>query len=286
VVKSNSIDKGQSKSKDADGRSSSPAVSPRTQEEGPKSPSSFLPAKGERALSIGQTGSGKTTFNRWLLERLPDAPIIIYDTKHDPKFDQLPGNRVAHTIDDVESALDDLSVDYVILRPPPIVTASPATLDRILMYHEEHWRNVDAYIDELYHFHKSNYAGPGLNGLYTRGRARGITTIGSTQRPAWVSGFIFSETQLFYVFDLARLSDRKKVGDFIEGYEDLKRPGKHEYYVYRQGEQLAPKLMKAIPIADAEKLGYTDVDKSHGTDAAESEPVEESPKPRGANFWL
>lgn len=245
--------------------------------------SSYLPEKGERALSIGQTGSGKTTFNRWLLERLPDSPTVVYDTKHDSKFDELPNNRVAHTMTQAHDAIDDLGVDFVIIRPPPIVTASPADLDRMLQYHEENWRGVDAYIDELYHFHKSAYAGPGLNGLYTRGRSRGITTIASTQRPAWISGFIFSETQLFYVFWLSTKKDRMKVGEFIPGFEQLEPPDKHHFYMYRQGVKTSPVLMPPVPVDDIDKLGYTDHLKS--AEAADSEPDPDE-KSKGDIVWL
>lgn len=243
----------------------------------------LFPKKGERALSIGQTGSGKTTFNRWLLERLPETPVIIYDTKHDSKFDELKNNRVAESMAQIHEALDDVSVDYVIVRPPPMVTANPVLLDRILQYHEENWRGVDAYLDELYHFHKGAYAGPGLNGLYTRGRSRGITTIGSTQRPANVSGFVFSETQLFYVFYLGRKADKKRVADFIEDYEDLASPPKLQFHAYRQGDMKPPQLMKAVPVADVGKLAYTDHLKS--PKSAGSEPEVDAVK-KSAIAWL
>jgi hypothetical protein len=240
----------------------------------------YFPAKGERALSIGKTGSGKTLFNRWLLERLPDAPVIIYDTKHDPKFDRLPNNMVAGSLAEIYEGLDHLGVDYVIVRPPPAITANPAALDRILQRHEEEWRGVDAYIDELYHFHNGGRAGPGLSGLYTRGRSRGITTIGSTQRPAWVSGFIFSETQLFYLFRLTRESDRKKVDDFIPGFAELPVLKKFSFYAHRDdGDDETPKLMKPVPVDESEKLGYTDHSETPeaATSNEDSEATERQP---------
>lgn len=243
----------------------------------------LFPAKGERALSIGKTGSGKTMFNRWLLERLPDAPVIVYDTKHDRKFDDLPGGVVATSMEEAEAAIDHLGTDYVIIRPPPLVTANPGALDRILMHHEEFWRGMDAYIDEIYHFHSSGRAGPGLNGLYTRGRARGITTIASTQRPAWVSGFVFSETNLFYVFRLTRDKDKKNVNDFIPEFSELPTAPKFNFYAWREDGDAAPKLMKPVPIAEGEKSGYTDHVEdpkaaNSGSDVAEAE--------RGPTIWI
>lgn len=235
--------------------------------------SNFFPAKGERAVSIGQTGSGKTTFNRWLLERLPESPIVIYDSKHDPKFDELKNNSVVETLSQADDAIENMAVDYVIFRPPPAITSSPQALDKLLQFHEENWRGVDAYIDELYHFHSGAYAGPGLNGLYTRGRSRGITTIGSTQRPALVSRFIFSETQLFYVFQLFLDDDVKKVNGFIRGFKDLPTPERHKFYMYRQGDNKPPQLMGPIPVADAGDLGYTD----HLKDTVAAETDDETP---------
>jgi hypothetical protein len=246
--------------------------------------SDYFPAKGERALSIGKTGSGKTLFNRWLLERLPDSPTIIYDTKHDPKFDRLPHHHVATTLDGVYEGLENLANDYIIVRPPPLYVASPQALDGLLLRHENEWRGIDAYIDELYHFHSGGRAGPGLSGLYTRGRSRGITTIGSTQRPAWVSGFVFSETQLFYLFRLTRESDRKKVNDFIPNFSDLPALKRFGFYAHRDdSEEETPKLMEPIPVDEKEKLGYTDHLETPEAANSETETEADQTPP---NVWI
>lgn len=247
--------------------------------------SDLFPAKGERALSIGQTGSGKTTFNRWLLERLPETPVVIYDTKHDGKFDELEKTRVVESIEGAEEAMADLECDYVIFRPPPVITSNPVSLDKLLQYHEENWRGIDAYIDEVYHFHRGAYAGPGLNGLYTRGRSRGITTIASSQRPSSVSKFLFSETQIFYVFALYLDDDLKRIAGFIPGFDKLPRAPKHKFYVYRQGQEDEPKLMGPVPVSDSESLGYTD----HESSAETAEiPPDDDPdaQPKGRHLWL
>lgn len=245
--------------------------------------SEYFPEKGERAISIGQTGSGKTTFNRWLLDRLPDSPTVVYDTKHDPKFNELKNNRVVHTMSQAQEAIDDLSVDYIIIRPPPRMIASPQSLDLMLEYHEANWHGIDAYIDELIHFHSGGRAFAGMTGLFTRGRSRGITTIGSTQRPAWVSGFIFSEAQLFYLFYLGRKSDKKRVDDFIDGYDRMESPRPPAFHAFRQGSMKPPELMPAVPVADIDKLGYTDHLKSAETADSEAGPDE---KPRGPHVWI
>src|SRR5215469_13931754 len=78
----------------------------------------FIPKPGEKAFIAGQNGSGKTAFALWLMVRIPVAPIFVYDTKIEPKFDKLPNNTVIHTIEEMQAAFDDVKVDYIIVRPP------------------------------------------------------------------------------------------------------------------------------------------------------------------------
>jgi hypothetical protein len=217
---------------------------------------------------------------------MENSPIVIYDTKHEPKFLTMPNNRLVTNLADAHEAVDDPGVDYVVIRPEPHITADPALLDELLQYHEQNWRGTDAYIDEAYHFHRGGRAGPGLIGLYTRGRSRGITTLASTQRPAWISGFMFSETRLFYVFRLTRRSDRKRVADFIEGFDDLPAPTGHQYYFYRDGAE-PPQLMKPIPLTGEDDTGYTDVNPETGVTAPEpGDPDGERPTSRIPHVWF
>jgi energy-coupling factor transporter ATP-binding protein EcfA2 len=217
----------------------------------------WRPAKGERALIVGQTGSGKTTFAAWLLERLPTAPCVIYDTKEENKFLTLPNCRVVHSFGDAVDATRDLSIDYVIFRPPVQSLAEPRLLDRYLMAHYEHLRGVDCYIDELYSFHIHGQAGPGLIAVYTRGRSRGITTVSSTQRPAWISKFSMSEANLVFVFWLQIQADRRNLADST-GVDELANPPRHHFWAYRTGAHAPPPAL-VHPIEHAAALaGYTD----------------------------
>jgi hypothetical protein len=210
----------------------------------------------DRGLIIGQTGSGKTVYTKWLLKRIPESPTVIYDTKGEAKFNTLPNSRIVSSISAVEEALDDVSLDYIILRPPTWMTADHRTMDRMLVHHELYWHKVAAYIDELYQFHAHGRAGPGITGLWTRGRSKGIIAIGSTQRPAYISPFVFSESSLFYVFWLSVEDDRKRVKNFIPGFADLPNAPKPQFYVYRQGSDEAPKLMPPVPMDEDAKKGY------------------------------
>ncbi len=224
----------------------------------------WLPQPGERALSIGQTGSGKTSLNIFLMERLRTTPIIIYDTKEEPKFERMPRSIVTHNIAETSAAVDNETIDHIIFRPDISYVSDPTALDALLMHHYESYRGVDAYIDELYSFHRSGRAGPGLIGIYTRGRSRGITTISSSQQPRWISGFSISEAQLFYIFHLNREDDRKAVAKGT-GMMEMPNPPPHHFWLFRAGSE-NPTLVKPILLDPRYDTGYTDAQQSVDTE--------------------
>ena len=240
----------------------------------------WRPAPGERAVIIGQTGSGKTTFARYLLERLETVPIVIYDTKEEPKFDALPASIIARDIRQVIKCIDMPDIDHVVFRPDVSLLNRPDELDKLLLFHYEHMRGVNAYIDELYTFHKSGQCGPGLVALYTRGRSRGITTIASTQRPRWVSGFALSEAQQFFVFHLNKKDDRRTVSD-ASGMPDYENPPKHHFLVYRPDENIV-RLVKPVLVDPERGEEYTDTP----TTAADETAEEQKPTTDIGHVWL
>lgn len=58
-------------------------------------------------------------------------------------------------------------------------------------------------------------AGSGLIALLTRGRSKGISVLMSTQRPAWLSRFCFTEAQKYYIYRLTDRRDSKVLGEYI-----------------------------------------------------------------------
>lgn len=209
----------------------------------------LIPQYGEHALILGRTGSGKTAFARWLLSFLPGT--IIYDTKGEKKFNTLTKVVVSNVKQAMEAIRDE---DYVIVRPPVEMVVDPMGLDQLLYHHYQTGENVNAYIDEAYQFHRNGQAGPGLVSLLTRGRSRGISTIAASQRPAWVSRFLVSEVQKFYVFALTDKQDHKRLEEVITGYEPAKQNNYHFSYFDHSLE--TPILFTPIPFEGAE--GYTD----------------------------
>jgi len=230
----------------------------------------FVPREGERALIVGQTGGGKTAFAAWLLQHVEMSPFVIYDTKIEPKFDRLPASRIVHNPRELNDAIEDMEVDYAIYRPTTRTTTDPDALDNLLQYHYDNLHNIGCYIDELLQFHRNYRAGPGLMSLLTRGRSRGITTIMSTQQPASISSYCYSEAQRFYVFFLPLERNRKRIAEFVPGYDPEAIPPEYGFF-YSGPKMAAPRLMKPISLPPGLDSGYTDVagvqESSDGSDS-------------------
>lgn len=238
----------------------------------------WLPKPGERATVVGQTGSGKTVLNLHLLQSLTTTPVIIYDTKEEPKFEALPHSRLVFEDAELDDAVDDPTVDYAIYRPSVEIIADWRALDELLYRHYQEFRGVDAYIDELSEFHAaSGHHGQGLKALYSRGRSRGITVIASTQRPAKISPLSLSEAQHIYIFHLNKKNDRKKVSDDT-GMPEAPNPPRWHFWHWRTDEpDMEPQLMAPVPLLRGLESGYTD-----------PTPAETDPRPTAdlGHLWI
>lgn len=245
----------------------------------------ILPQTGERSLIVGQTGSGKSAFLVWLLMRVPMSPVIVYETKEEPKFQHFPGVVYCQTQDELDSAYQDQTADYIIMQPDIDTASNPTALDELLFHHFMYYPNSVCAIDELFMFHNAGRHGRGLLGLYTRGRSRGITTIACTQRPAWISGFAISEAQRYYAFYLEMEADKKKLKPALL---DLPDPPKYGFYYWESGNKEitrygAVKLDKGLDTGYVDIAGAGELDFTPESDA--EEPVAARSKKRGATFF-
>lgn len=157
----------------------------------------------------GRTGSGKSTWARWMLTRSPGTWIIL-NPKHTEAYDQLKDSVKVKTINalKVEAALKRYR--FVIVNPPSN-ESNPDLLDAFISWLHVNWRNVGLCCDELYTLHKNGVAGQGLIGWLTRGRELKQSFLGLTQRPAWLSQFLFSESDYIGSMALNLPDDRKRM---------------------------------------------------------------------------
>lgn len=236
-----------------------------------QSEAGFIPQHGERALIVGQTGSGKTGLELWLMVRIPTAPIIVYDTKIEPKFDKLPASTVVETIEEMKEAYKDVKYDYIIVRPPVEMLGEPHELDEYLWQQYLHMHDSVAALDEGTTFHsRTGIPYKGLLSLMMRGRSKGITTIVCTQRPVGIARNILSEMSKAYIFHVQDKRNRDVLDNIIPDFSRLPLPEKYAFYYWETGMHTAT-LYKPIKLDPAFDTGYTDQQsvKTDGTDTDE-----------------
>lgn len=181
---------------------------------------------GKRCLIAGRTGSGKTTLGAWFLVRSMQHWVIL-NPKHTPLYRQLPYSIVHHEFDAKRISVDSKRYKFVVLELSG-EQAEANYMDGIIGWLHGALNNIGLCADELYTLHNGGRAGPGLLGWLTRGREIKQSFVGLTQRPAWISMFCFSETDLICGMDLTLDEDRdrmyKMTGDrhFLERVTDYR----------------------------------------------------------------
>lgn len=166
-----------------------------------------FPNDTQHAAYIGRNGSGKTTAGLWdlSLSNFDRKPWLIVDTKGDEYIEKLGKMDGVTILKKFDEPLHKNGLH--IIRPrPDQVDGLEQTLWKI------HARNnVGVFIDEGHPLAKSD----ALNALLTQGRSKHIPCRICTQRPSWISRFVFSESSFFQVFSLTDKRDRQTVQQFI-----------------------------------------------------------------------
>lgn len=166
-----------------------------------------LPRSDKRTAVIGSTGSGKTRFAVWLLSTrdFHRRPWIIFDFKGDELIEAINPQEI--------SVLGGVPTKPGLYVVRPIPGLHDKAVEGFLW---KCWRreNVGIYIDEGYMLGNRNAA---LNACLTQGRSKNIEMITLSQRPVWMSKFVFSESNYFVIFNLTLEDDRKYVSSYIGG---------------------------------------------------------------------
>lgn len=164
-----------------------------------------LPNRTQRVAVVGRTGSGKTQFGFWLLSMAPfdRQPYIVIDYKGEELFNSTDRIR-------------EIGPKEALPKYPGLYKITPMVNDDEPM---EAWlwkawahENIGIYVDEGYRLPKP---GDAFNAILTQGRSKHIPAIVLTQRPSWISRFVFSEADFYAVFHLNEKSDKKRVQEFI-----------------------------------------------------------------------
>lgn len=164
------------------------------------------PGPTDRVAVVGRTGSGKTTAGMWHLsgKNFDLQPWVLVNTKGDPLINEIAEIKGVQTIP--LSATPGEKGLYVINPMPHEDEELNAFFGRV-------WekQNCGLYIDEGYMIGNTEK----FNGCLTQGRSRRIPMIVLSQRPAWISKFVFTECDFVQLFNLQHRKDRKNVSEFV-----------------------------------------------------------------------
>lgn len=199
-----------------------------------------LPTNTQRLACVGTTGSGKTQAAVWHLSKrnISEFPWIIFNWKEDELLDSIPH---AHYIG-LEDTLRSVNSGLFVVTPSP---AQDDDVEKILWRIWEK-RNIGILIDEGYMISTGSDA---LTACLTQGRSRYIPMIVCSQRPVWLSRFVWSESEFFQVFDLSIEDDK----DTIEGYAPSlnlhsQLPEHWSWYYDKKRKEVS--LLKPVPKAE------------------------------------
>lgn len=179
-------------------------------------------AQGKRAILAGRTGSGKSTLARWMLENSPGHWFIL-NPKHTKAYDKFPDSVVVKSAYDFKKLEREISRHRFVIVNPTQAEATPDGMDYFAQWVHDEFKGVGLCCDELYTMHRNGVAGEGLLSYLTRGRELKQSFFGLTQRPAWVSQFLFSESDFIGEMSLNLLKDRKRMVEFIGHDEALRK---------------------------------------------------------------
>lgn len=204
-----------------------------------------LPNSRQRIAVVGRTGSGKTVAALWHLSNANfDAmPWVIIDFKTDENINSIEKAQYI-TADDNPTR-------------PGIYILQPAPGEDITYFLERIWMrgNTGVYIDEGYMMGENKNVEQRFKTLLTQGRSKRIPMIVLSQRPAWISRFVFSEADFFQVFHLNDNRDQKTVEAFLPSGAFIRLPDYHSIY-YDVGKN-SLRYLAPVPSEDeiVQKIG-------------------------------
>jgi len=165
-------------------------------------PDFVRPGDDQRLVIVGRTGSGKTQAGAWQLAMrdFHAMPWLILDYKRD---------ALLNSIGAQELPLGKIPKKPGLYITHPLPTEGEQVED--LLWKVWQNENIGLFVDEGYMLGNS----AAFRALLTQGRSKKIPMIILSQRPAWLTQFVFSEADYYQVFHLNNREDRKKLENYM-----------------------------------------------------------------------
>jgi hypothetical protein len=202
-----------------------------------------LPGPTHKLAIVGRTGSGKTVAAIWHLSNadFDERPWIILDYKNDELINGIARAELIH--------YDELPDEPGIY----ILKVLPGEEEQVSEWFKRVWEheNLGVLIDEGYMIDPRDQW---FNACLTQGRSKQISMIILSQRPVWLSRFVFSEADFFQIFDLTHSKDMDKVREYVRDDErqQLEKPlARHNSFYYDVGRR---RLETFGPVPDQDEL--------------------------------
>lgn len=198
-----------------------------------------FPTRRQRIAIIGSNGTGKTQAAFWFLSEAAytEQPYIIVDYKRDELINSVDRIR------EIEIGELPKHPGIYIVHPRPVIDDTAMENFLHSVWERE---NVGLYFDEGYMVPQK----AAFPAILTQGRAKNIPAIVLSQRPAWISRFVFSEANHYALFHLSDADDRKTMRRFLPASVDLTSPlPKFHFWYYTVGERDALRMLP-VPGAD------------------------------------
>lgn len=184
----------------------------------------------DRVVIVGHSGSGKTVLAKFLL--LTQTRVTVIDPKHTFRLDGFKPNK-SMRFPSWSNAFQN------VIRPG---RNDDEKLSEFLFSCLKH-RNNTIYVDELAVMEERFEASTAvLKEIALTGRERKVSLWNAIQRPRGVPRIFFTESEVFFQFNLRSDEDRQYMSGFI-GNEVREQIERHNFWYYR-GEESAPRLMR------------------------------------------
>ena len=190
-----------------------------------------FPDDTERHAIVGMTGTGKTTFGLWCLSKRAYhvRPWVIIDFKCETIIADIP--RVEEI--DIAGKVPKRKGLYVV-RPTPSDIDDGLVTDFLFRVWER--ENTGLFIDEGYMIPRLD---KGLRTVLTQGRSKHIPIISLSQRPAFISPFLLSESEYKSTFYLGHPADIERMNEWQPPCLPQELPDHHSYWYGMKGRQFA-----------------------------------------------